>query len=230
MKKIHWFTDTSILKDLERGDSFEIRDKEVVKQVYRVLKLQKGEHIILKNVSFGYECEIISVSHEIINVLILNIKESTIKKRISLMFCIPKKDKFELLIEKCTEIGVTDFYPIISDRTIKMNINEERSIKIIKEASEQAQRIDTPVLHKTQSLQHALEELKPIVFDVDGENMSEISKDKNISILIGPEGGFSEKELQLFKEKGLQIYKLGDTVLKTETAAILACGLISISH
>jgi 16S rRNA (uracil1498-N3)-methyltransferase len=234
MKKIHWFTDHTIPHNLKRGDEFEIHEKEVVKQVSRVLKLQKGEHMMIKSDSFGYECEIIEVSHAIIRVLILNKKESVNQKRISLIVCVPKKDKFELILEKCTEIGITDFYPVISDRTIKTNINVERATKIIQEASEQAQRLDTSTLHTISKLDDVLGELKPIVFDVEGEKWGERlchsrerGNPENIKVfLIGPEGGFSQREVNLFKEKGLKIYKLGETVLKTETAAIVVSGLL----
>lgn len=226
MRKIHWFTDTTITKDLKVGEVFDITEKEVVKQIFKVLKLQKDEHIIIKTNNFVYECKIIEVTRDKITVSALNKKHVVSQKKISLVFCIPKKDKFELILEKCTEIGVTDFYPIISDRTIKTNINIERASKIIQEASEQSQRLDTPVLHTITKLEEVLDELKPIVFDTEGVKVtSHELKGKNI-FLIGPEGGFSERELNLFKEKMLETYKIGETVLKTETAAIVVSGLL----
>lgn len=251
MKKIHWFTDITISNTLKTGDSFEITEKELVKQVSRVLKLQKGEHIIIKNKGFGYQCEITEVTHDIVRVLVIQKTENSNLKKTSLLFCIPKKDKFELILEKCTEIGITDFYPLISDRTIKTNVNIERASKIIQEASEQAQRLDTPRLHTIAKLEDVLDELRPIVFDVEGEKwchpavntchpgfipgsrntaeeiLGQARDDNNISFLIGPEGGFSERELTLFKEKKLKVYKLGDTVLKTETAAIVVTTLFT---
>lgn len=226
MKKIHWFTDTTITNTHKKGGSFEVTEKELVKQVSRVLKLKKGEHIMLKGESFGYECEISEVSHNTLQVFVLQKNENKSKHKTSLLFCIPKKDKFELILEKCTEIGITDFYPLVSDRTIKTNINLERASKIIQEASEQAQRLDTPKLHTIQKLEDVLGELRPIVFDVEGTVFTKDASFEEKTFLIGPEGGFSEKELQLFKEKGLKIYKLGDTVLKTETAAIVVSGLL----
>jgi 16S rRNA (uracil1498-N3)-methyltransferase len=243
MKKTHWFTDKTASYNLKEGETFDIGDKEVVTQIFKVLKLQRGEHIVLKNEGFAYECELLLVSREKITVSILNKKESVIQKKISLVICIPKKDKFELILEKCTEIGITDFYPVISERTIKTNVNSERASKIIQEASEQAQRLDTPKLHAISKLEDVLDELKPIVFDVEGqpwchpgfipesrnintETPKQVRGDNLVSFLIGPEGGFSQKELDLFKEKNLHTYKLGDTVLKTETAAIVVSGLL----
>jgi len=226
MKKIHWFTLTNIPTSFIQGDSFEITDKEVQKQILRVLKLHVGEHIIIKDDGFGYECELTEVSHSTVKISLLDKLEKSSQKSISLFFCIPKKDKFELILEKCTEIGVTDFYPIISDRTVKTNINTERSVKIIQEASEQAQRIDTPTLHAIQSIDDIVKEYRPAVFDVEGENFKRDENKAIHNILIGPEGGFTLRELELFKNNRLDIYKIGDTVLKTETAAIVASALL----
>lgn len=226
MKKIHWFTDTTIKKELSVGDLFDITEKDTVKQIFKILKLQKNEFIVIKTGNFVYECKIIEVSREKITVSILEKKYPVTQNKKTLIFCIPKKDKFELIIEKCTEIGITDFYPVISDRTIKTNINIERCSKIIQEASEQAQRLDTPTLHTISKLDDVLGELKPIVFDVEGIKVTSKDLHGRDTFLIGPEGGFSERELNLFKEKEIEIYKIGETVLKTETAAIVISGLI----
>ena len=149
------------------------------------------------------------------------------QKKLGIVFCIPKKDKFELILEKCTEIGVTDFYPVISDRTIKTDINSERALRIIQEASEQSQRLDTPILHTVTKLDDILDELRPIIFDVEGVNYTGRSGTAPTGVVIGPEGGFSQRELDMFKQKKLEIYKIGETVLKTETAAIVISAVLS---
>ncbi len=226
MKKIHWFTDTTIQEELGVGEMFDITEKENVKQIFKILKLQKNECIVIKTNNFVYECKITEVTRDKITVSILNKKQVVTQQKISLVFCIPKKDNFELILEKCTEIGITDFYPVISDRTIKTNINIERASKIIQEASEQSQRLDTPVLHTITKLDDILDELKPIVFDTEGTKVTSHELNNKNAFLIGPEGGFSQRELELFKEKGLEIYKIGKTVLKTETAAIVVSGLL----
>lgn len=225
MKKIHWFTvpDTTQLSQT----SCTITDSEVINQIQKVLRLQTGERVVLKSSTRAFEGTLDEVTK--FRVTLTDIKEiaqNIPSKRISLFVCIPKKDKFELIIEKCTEIGVTDFYPVVSDRTIKTNINMDRSLKIIQEASEQSQRTDTPTLHEIQSLEDIINEYRPVVFDVEGEEFTK-ENSKNIhNILIGPEGGYSEKELQIFKDKNLDIYKVGNTILKTETAAIVISGIL----
>jgi len=224
MKKIHWFTVTNSTPS--NKNTFTIQDEEVVRQISRVLKLEAGESVVIKTDETAFEGVIQQVSRE--EVTISNLKEKTQDisfKKISLFFCIPKKDKFETILEKCTEIGVTDFYPVISSRTVKTDINTERSEKIIQEASEQAQRIDTPLLHEIQSLEDIIKEYRPAVFDVDGEPFSKNSVLAVHNILIGPEGGFTPEEIKMFKEHRLDIYKIGHTVLKTETAAIVISAL-----
>jgi 16S rRNA (uracil1498-N3)-methyltransferase len=225
MKKIHWFTTTNSIPTGQNEIS--LIDTEVIKQISKVLKLEVGERVVLKNNQSAFEGVLSFVSRSEVRVSELVEKERNESyKKISLFFCIPKKDKFELILEKCTEIGVTDFYPVISDRTIKTNINEERSKKIIEEASEQAQRIDTPTLHEIQNLDDIVKEYRPTVFDVEGEPFQKDESGSIQNILIGPEGGFTLRELELFKNSRLDTFKLGETVLKTETAAIVISGLL----
>lgn len=225
MKKIHWFTVTNSTPS--NKNTFTIQDEEVVRQISRVLKLEVGESVVIKTDETAFEGVIQQVSRE--EVTISNLKEKIQDvsfKKISLFFCIPKKDKFETILEKCTEIGVTDFYPVISSRTVKTDINTERSEKIIQEASEQAQRIDTPILHEIQSLEDIVKEYRPAVFDVEGVEFKKGENKAIQNILIGPEGGFTPEEIKIFKEHRLDIYKIGHTVLKTETAAIIISALV----
>ncbi len=225
MKKIHWFTVPNTV--LANKNTITISDSEIIKQISKVLRLEVGEQVVLKTNQTAYEGVVSLVSRNEVVVSELVEKERTGSyKKVSLFFCIPKKDKFELILEKCTEIGVTDFYPVISDRTIKTNINIERSEKIIQEASEQAQRIDTPTLHAIQSIDDIIKEYRPAVFDVEGEAFIKDENKAVQNILIGPEGGFTIRELELFRNTRLDIYKVGETVLKTETAAIIVSGLI----
>lgn len=226
MKKIHWFTISGKHKTPVVGEMFDITDLDVTKQIAKVLRLEADEAIVIRTFEGTYEGRIRAITKGSVQVMLTAQLEGKKGKRVALFCCIPKKDRFELILEKCTEIGVTDFYPIVSDRTIKTDINVERSLKIIKEASEQAQRVDTPTLHPIQKLGECLENFAPIVLDVEGKAFKKPDSKEDISILIGPEGGFSEKEIALFKEKELRTYKLGENVLKTETAAIVGCGLV----
>lgn len=226
MKKIHWFTDKDAIAT-PQGELC-IKNKEVIKQIKKVLRLEEGERIAVRTMGATFEGVISSLSN--LEILVSNIQEVESlysNKNISLFVCIPKKDKFELILEKCTELGVDNFYPIISDRTVKTNINIERSLKIIEEACEQSQRADTPVLHEIRTLEEVVKEFRPVVFDIEGGLLSKEDTNNIHNVLIGPEGGFSESELAFLNAEKLDIYKLKTPVLKTETAAIVVCGLLS---
>lgn len=226
MKKIHWFTDKDAIAT-PQGELC-IKNKEVIKQIKKVLRLEEGERIAVRTMGATFEGVISFISN--LEILLSNIQEVESlysNKNISLFVCIPKKDKFELILEKCTELGVDNFYPVISDRTVKTNINIERSLKIIEEASEQSQRTDTPVLHEIRTLEEVVREFRPVVFDIEGGLLSKEDTGNIHNVLIGPEGGFSESELAFFNAEKLDIYKLKTPVLKTETAAIVVCGLLS---
>jgi 16S rRNA (uracil1498-N3)-methyltransferase len=106
----------------------------------------------------------------------------------------------------------------------------DRAKRIIKEASEQCGRGDVPVLEEITNLESIISNSEKIVtFDITGELISNLKLEiDNYSILIGPEGGWSEKELSLFKEKNIPIYSLGGLTLRAETAAITAGALLQL--
>lgn len=225
MKKIHWFTDQDT--HISSDNILYIQNKEVIKQIQKVLRLSVGESVVIRTGETTMEGTLAQITPSEIQISnSKEIKSIYPQKQVSLFVCIPKKDKFELILEKCTEIGITNFYPVLSDRTIKTNINFERAHKIIEEASEQAQRTDTPVLHQIRSLEEIVKEFRPAVFDVEGEKITGEATKHIQNFLIGPEGGFSEKELEFFRQEKLDIYTLQTPVLKTETAAIVVSGLL----
>ena len=149
-----------------------------------------------------------------------------------------KKDNFELVVQKATEVGVKEIYPIISKRTVKFDFKKERMDKIIKEASEQSMRISLPILHQTIFFQEALKESSQnqlnVFCDLSSPLFSEILKEKlipkkidSLGIFIGPEGGWSEEEIHLAKDNNFLMVKLSDLVFRSETAAIIAVYLFS---
>lgn len=228
MKKIHWFTDKSAIATPE-GELY-VHDSGVIGQISRVLKLRVGERLVVRTQFAAFEGTLSEISRQRATLVrIEELQPPALKRQVSLLFCIPKKDKFELILEKCTEIGVTDFYPIVSQRTVKTNMNRVRSEKIIEEACEQAQRLDTPILHEIRSLEDAVREMRPAVFDTEGGFLEKGAAAALQHVLIGPEGGFSEDELVFFRDMRLDIYHLGNNVLKTETAAMALASLILFS-
>lgn len=206
-----------------------ITDKEVVSQIYKVLKLKRGEQIILTDGKMNDKLvEIIDVNRNSVEIKILSDykNEAESEKEIILYCSILKKENFEWVVQKATEVGVKEIIPIISERTIKLDFKQERLEKIIKEAAEQSGRGIIPELHKLKTLDQAIEDAENndanLLFDGEGEPVNSVGDNKRIGIFIGPEGGWDKKELDLVKEKGFKVVSLGKLTLRAETAVVIA--------
>lgn len=217
---------------------FEINEKKFIHQLKKVLRKKIGEKVILLDGS-GREGigEIKNFEKNKMVVEILEIKENEREPKIFVsLFCsILKKANFEFVVQKATEIGVKEIFPIICKNTVKLGLKMERLKKIAKEAAEQSKRGVLPTISKPIDYLKAIErarnsELK-ILFDSSGRDFFKIfKKAKKISIFVGPEGGWSKEEIELAKSKNFEIVNLGKLNLRAETAAtvgsFLAANLI----
>ncbi len=240
-----------IEEHLRNKKDITIYDDEVIHQWKDVFRLRAGDQVILLDDSgFEYIAEVVLLAKGKAELKIIDTSaaENIPTKEIWLFASLIKKDNYEWVLEKATEIGVSHFVPIISDRTEKKDINMERAVKIVKEASEQSGRGKLPIVHEPVSLRDILGDSNLnsssdfnidipqgiIAFDQSGENFDASTRDDlrgsedSLGILIGPEGGWSPKELELFKEKNIQVYSLGKQVLRAETAAIVISALLGI--
>jgi len=209
-----------------------IKDKEIIFQIRRVLRFRPGKKIILVNNNLGKEAlaEILNFNDDLITVKILEVFESKkeYEKEVRLYIAILKKENFELVCQKTTEIGVKKIIPLITEHTVKLNFKKERILKIIKEAAEQSGRLIIPEFLEIQKFEDVVSNLKNnglnLFFDPNGEKLKNFEKEilnhKVINVFIGPEGGWSEKEINLAKENGFLIANLGNFTLRAETAAI----------
>ncbi|MDO8575183.1 MAG: RsmE family RNA methyltransferase [bacterium] len=248
--KIHRFY---IGKPLEDKDTLLIENTELAHQMKNVLRMDPGDSAVLfDDNGIEYLVEIISIADDVIHMKVAERrkKEINITNDICICSSIIKKDKYEWVLEKCTEIGVSHFIPILTERTEKKEVNFERALKIIKEAAEQSGRVDIPkISDEVKRLENIFVELSnekllgkkfaPVVLHIEGKpfDKNEIlniakeegKKDKKeigLAVFIGPEGGWSASELAFFKERGLQLYSLGNQILKAETAAIAISALL----
>jgi 16S rRNA (uracil1498-N3)-methyltransferase len=221
MKKIHRF----LISEAPKTSSFVLEDKEVVHLINNVLKLKKGEEcIFFVDGSDDYLCSISEINKKSISLKIeKQIPNKSPKKIVTACISIVKKDNFELIVQKLTELGVSFIVPIISDRTIKQSLRIDRLQKISDEALEQSGRSKRVLINDPLSLKNALEKFKnskQYYFDIGGEKIKEQNFD-DIVFYVGPEGGWSEEESKLFEQHNIKKYKLGDTILRAETAAIV---------
>lgn len=220
MKIHHFFVDTPI----EIG-TLEIHDTKRIHQIKNVLRLEIGEPLALLDGSGAIGTGTITEISQIIRVDVTDItsveKNTALPK--TLYIAISKKDTFEWIAEKATEIGIQKIVPVITDRTIKTNLNFDRLKKIIQEAVEQSGRGIIPILEEIMTLGEALEDSKKhtsvFLAHQDGVKNSEIEYTAGF---VGPEGGWTESELKKFEDAHIEKIKLAPFVLRTETAALLA--------
>lgn len=158
---------------------------------------------------------------------------------------LPKGNKLELIFQKGTELGVHDFYLYEADRSVakwdhkKASNRLKRYDKIIKEATEQCHRSYKPVVHAPKTLtditngtyDHIIfayeEEAKNKSYHSFADVLNDVKVGQKILFIVGPEGGFSEKEVILLKGLGAKPVRLGKRILRTETASLYALASIS---
>ncbi|MEK9958817.1 MAG: RsmE family RNA methyltransferase [Pelagibacteraceae bacterium] len=220
---------------LEENKELKIADEDF-HYLANVMRCEIGSQINLFNENDGeYECKITDKNKKNLELKVLNRKEhKEIKNFFDLAFCPPKSHKLDTLIQKCTELGVNSFIPIISDHTVNRKINIDRLTKIAKEAIEQSNQIRIPEIQEPISFSDFLETSSDnqIFFaDINTSNKIKdlkIEKKINSKILIGPEGDFSVKEIEQIKSKKNCIsFSLGEKILRSETAAIAALTLFN---
>ncbi|OGN06492.1 MAG: hypothetical protein A3B86_03535 [Candidatus Yanofskybacteria bacterium RIFCSPHIGHO2_02_FULL_38_22b] len=211
---------------------FKISDFELVNQIRNVLKLKVGEKVILcdGNNKEGV-AEIKGYGKNLVEVEIqeISVNQNEPERNVVLYCSILKKENFELVVQKATEIGVKEIVPIITARTVKLDIRKDRLEKIIKEAAEQSGRGVVPVLYDPVNFQEAIKlsednDVK-IIFDQFGKtdlrSQLQATSYKLLAIFVGPEGGWTPEELQTARDAGFEIVSLGKTTLRAETAAII---------
>ena len=140
-----------------------------------------------------------------------------------------KKENFDWVLEKATELGVTDIYPLLTDRTVVSKLNLERAQTIVREASEQCERLNIPTIHTPLKLKDLFktlpQDIQPVCLSERGITSSPLNEKEHYAFCVGPEGGWTPEELSLFEKNKALFWHLGTTILRAETASIsaLAC-------
>ena len=208
-------------------------DKSQSHYISKVMRIKEGESFSLFNDGGEWEAKINEIKKGIVNFIIVKkLKNSENNSEIWLAFTPIKLNYLNFMIQKATELGVTKFIPILTERTMVRDLNSERLNKVIIEASEQSNRIKLPNLEKLIKFKDFIKLYKDtnIVFGDLNSNNDQIKINKNspICILIGPEGDFSENERkQIINLKNLKSLKINKNILRSETAAISIISIIS---
>src|SRR6478609_9323257 len=208
-------------------------DKEESKHIIKVLRKKDGDILHVTNgLGLLFKTEITLASDNKCTVQIIAVeKTETPKFRLHLAVAPTKmNERYEWFLEKATEIGIQEITPIICDHSERKVIKTDRFDKIILSAMKQSNQFFLPKLNEPMSFKEFVKS------DISGQKCiahceetdkkslkKELKTGENITILIGPEGDFSEKEIQFALENQFVPVTLGNTRLRTETAAVVAC-------
>tara|TARA_A100001015_G_scaffold262177_1_gene308223 strand:- start:1172 stop:1879 length:708 start_codon:yes stop_codon:yes gene_type:complete len=201
----------------------------------KVMRIKKGDKFNLFNENGEWVAYFDSIKSGLVNFeLGKQIRSKEHKNELWLAFSPIKSNFFNFMIQKTTELGVTNFIPIIFDRSVVRKINLERLRKIVVEASEQSNRINIPNIEEPTTLVKFLnrnvEKMNLIFTDLNSKNTNLDNKKlltKPNCVIIGPEGDFSEPErVEISKFKDIYKLSLSENILRSETAAISAISIV----
>ncbi len=208
-------------------------NKEESKHIIKVHRKEEGDIVLVTNgLGILFTTEITLASDTKCTVKIIRFKKDEVSQYPLHLVVAPTKmnERFEWFLEKATEIGIAEITPIICDRSERKVINNERFEKIILAAMKQSYQHFLPKLNPAISFSNFMEiennDQKFIAHCEDFEKKllkTELQLNKSVTILIGPEGDFSTREIELALKNNYQPISLGNSRLRTETAAIVAC-------
>jgi len=208
------------------------------KHIVKVLRKKESDILHITNgKGYLFKAEILVADIKKCKVQIIS-EDKNIPKRYKLHLVVaPTKmnDRYEWFLEKATEIGVDEITPVICERSERKTVKLERMERVIQSAMKQSLQTFLPKLNPPISYTHYMRQningLKFIAHCEEGEKMElkrRVAAHKDVTVLIGPEGDFSTSEIALAIEKEFVPVSLGNTRLRTETAAIVACSTVSI--
>ena len=219
----------------------------ITHQILHVLRLGDGDEVYaLDNQGQGYQVRLVvdqagnSLRGEILSSEAVTTEPDT---QVSLCFGLTNRDKVELILQKGTEVGVSAFYPFISERTLIQTTDLsaakfERWERIIREAAEQSGRGRLPQLHRPTAMDDCARKVSGsharvlAAWEEAGSGLANrlstvlAAKTESLALFVGPEGGFSSDEIQSIQNLGGEVVSLGKRILRMETAAIVFPALV----
>lgn len=212
--------------------------------IKNVLRMREGDEILISEDGKSHLCVIESIDAQTVTAKVTeeNYRDTELPVKIYLFQGLPKSDKLELIIQKTVELGVAGIIPVEMNRSIvklddkKKSAKRERWQAIAESAAKQSKRSLIPEVFDVLTYKQAMEKAKEmdvLLIPYENENgmkatseaLEKINAGASVGILIGPEGGFEEKEVAAAIDAGGISISLGKRILRTETAAITSVGM-----
>ena len=224
-----------------------------VNHIRNVLRLKPGDEILVNDrEGTAYVCNITEVTsgHVLCEVAFRKNSDTELSSKIYLFQGLPKADKMELIIQKCVELGAYEIVPVANDRCVMKLSDDAKAANKIKRwnaisegAAKQSGRGIVPKVTAPMSMKEAFayageQGIDVLLFPYEqaegmkatAEAFRRVKPGSSVGIFIGPEGGFSQKEVELALEKGAAVLSLGKRILRTETAGlcIISCLMMQL--
>ena len=207
--------------------------------IAKSLRMRLGETLTLCHDGVDYTCKIVDFEKNSVLVELVSVQscEAEPKVAVTLFQGLPKGDKMDLIVQKAVEVGVSAIVPVVTKRCIsrpdEKNLHKkvQRWQKIALEAAKQSGRGAVPQVLDVMDFSQAValgaqRETAILFYEGGGAPLKTLlQQPKSVAIFIGPEGGFEEDEVKCAVEGGVSICSLGNRILRTETAAIVASAL-----
>jgi len=234
----YFCTDDNIKNNMVRVEGGDAR------HLKTILRAKPGDKISVVTQSNEYIAEIKEVNKDSIICTLVEEILSDNETKINITLCqgIPKQTKMDTIIQQNVELGVKRFIPLITERTVvKLSEKDreqkklERWQKIAKESAKQSKRNIVPAIESIMTLEELVEKLKKedaaviVPYELEGvKQLKDIlfEPENNYYIVIGPEGGFDIKEIEMLQEIGAHIVTLGKRILRTETAGLVTAAVV----
>lgn len=218
-------------------------NEEQSRHITKSLRMKKGDMLtVCTGDGNDYGCIIDDINKDGARLAVCykQASDSEADIKISLYQGVPKGDKFEDIIQKCTELGVYEIIPVLTKRCVsrpqekQAEKKRQRYARIALEAAQQSGRGIVPEIKKMTELKTAVSQceadIKIVFYEGGGEPLSAIIKKgaKSAAVFIGPEGGFEKEEVELLKQNGAVAATLGKRILRTQTAPVAALSAIML--
>ena len=208
------------------ADTTVMLNDEQVHYLYHVMRRTVGDEIAVFNGRDGEWVAVISELNKKRGILTVSCQTriQEVSSGAVLAMAMIKKDNFDLVLQKATELGVQKIIPLITARTVVSKLNLSRAKHIVQEAAEQCERMDVPEVCEPMTLKAFLTSnlaQKIVYLSERGQTITHIKRTEPVCFVVGPEGGWTPEEIQTFEtHQNVKALNLGRLILRAETAAI----------